>query len=162
MLLTCRVYVLGSIAAVALLIIGSEALAETTQERVHQMSPHVMPFAMSKTVHVFKMTESGGVERVLVRNPQDKEQIALIRQHLRHEAGKFMHGDYSDPARLHGNAMPGLTEMQANAAHIKVAYLEIADGAQITFEARDTRSLTAIHRWFGAQLSEHGTDARAE
>jgi hypothetical protein len=26
----------------------------------------------------------------------------------------------------------------------------------------DLRLLTALHRWFGAQLSEHGADARAE
>lgn len=30
------------------------------------------------------------------------------------------------------------------------------------FETRDLRLLTAIHRWFGAQLSEHGSDVRAE
>lgn len=30
------------------------------------------------------------------------------------------------------------------------------------FSTQDRHLLTAIHRWFGAQLSEHGADARAE
>ena len=160
--LTCRIFISVAVGAAVMLIAGPGAFAESQQEQVHRMSHHVMPFDMAKTVHVFRMTESGGVERVMARDPQDSEQIALIRQHLRHEAEKFQHGDYSDPARLHGSDMPGLAEMQANAAHIRVTYLDVSDGGQITFETTDLHSLTAIHRWFGAQLSEHGRDARAE
>jgi hypothetical protein len=43
-----------------------------------------------------------------------------------------------------------------------VSYAALADGAEITFETTDLRLLTAIHRWFGAQLSEHGSDATSE
>jgi len=161
-ILICRIHILVGITAAAMLITGSGACAESQQEQVHRMSHHVMPFDMAKTVHVFRMTESGGVERVLVRDPQDSEQIALIRQHLRHEADKFQHGDYSDPAHLHGSDMPGLAEVRANAALIRVTYLDVSDGGQISFETTDLHALTAIHRWFGAQLSEHGRDARAE
>jgi len=126
------------------------------------MSHTVMPFDMSKTIHVFKMTESGGVEKVLVRDPADTEQIALIRQHLLHEADRFRHGDYSDPARLHGADMPGLKDLENGAAHIKISYSKLPAGARITFKTGDLHLLTAVHRWFGAQLSEHGADARAE
>jgi len=138
------------------------ALAASSEERIHEMSRHVMPFDMSKTVHIFKMTETGGVEKVVVRDAADTDQIALIRQHLKHEAAKFQRGDYSDPAWLHGADMPGLKELQAHASEIRVSYSELSEGAQITFETEDLRLLTAIHRWFGAQLSEHGADARAE
>ena len=126
------------------------------------MSHEVMPFDMSKTVHIFKMTESGGVERVVVRDSADADQVALIRRHLAHEAGKFQHGDYSDPAKLHGSDMPGLEELEGGASEIKVSYAEVPEGAQITFETESLRLLTAIHRWFGAQLSEHGADAKPE
>lgn len=138
------------------------ACAETPQERVHQKSHHVMPFEMSKTVHVFKMTEAGGIQRVLSRDLGDAGQISLIRQHLKHEAKKFRHGDYSDPSRLHGADMPGLAELQANPSGVKVSYAELPAGARLSFETDDRGLLTAIHRWFGAQLSEHGADARAE
>ncbi|NVK43516.1 MAG: hypothetical protein HWE39_19905 [Oceanospirillaceae bacterium] len=154
--------VLAKFTALALLFVQAGVFAETSQERVHSMSHHVMPFEMAKTVHVFKMTESGGIQRVLARDPSDAEQIALIRQHLKHEAGRFSHGDYSDPANLHGADMPGLADLQANPAAVEVSYSELPAGAQLTFETKDLRLLTAIHRWFGAQLSEHGADARAE
>ena len=140
----------------------AEAPAASSQERIHEMSHHVMPFDMSKTVHIFRMTETGGVEKVLVRDPADTDQIALIRQHLMHEAHKFQRGDYSDPAKLHGANMPGLAELQADPGRIKVTYSALPEGAQITFETDDLGLLTAIHRWFGAQLSEHGADSRAE
>ena len=138
------------------------ALAASSQERIHEMSHHVMPFDMAKTIHIFRMTETGGVEKVLVRDAGDRDQIALIRQHLKHEAVMFQHGNYSDPAKLHGADMPGLEELQADPGRIKVTYAELPEGAQITFETGDLGLLTAIHRWFGAQLSEHGADARAE
>jgi hypothetical protein len=141
---------------------SAAALAQTTQDNVHQMSHGVMPFDMSKTVHIFKMTESGGVQRVIARDPIEADQVALIRQHLQHEAERFQHGDYSDPAMLHGRLMPGLTELQNGGSHIKVSYSSVSAGAEITFETTDLHLLTAIHRWFGAQLSEHGADARAE
>jgi len=150
------------VTAVLLLLSASMAFAQTPQEHVHAMSHEVMPFDMSKTVHIFKMTESGGVERVVVRDSADADQVALIRRHLELEAGKFQHGDYSDPAKLHGSDMPGLEELEEGASEIKVSYAEVPEGAQITFETKSLRLLTAIHRWFGAQLSEHGADAKPE
>lgn len=145
------------------LLLGCPILmAQTPQERVHKMSHTVMPFDMSKTVHIFKMTETGGIEKVLARNPRETGQIALIRQHLKREAEKFQRGDYSDPARLHGKDMPGLKELESSAGLITITYSELPAGAQITFKTQSLHLLTAIHRWFGAQLSEHGADARAE
>lgn len=140
----------------------SAVFAQTPQEHVHQMSHSVMPFDISKTLHIFRMTESGGVEQVVARDPGDTSQVSLIRQHLKHEAGRFQRGDYSDPAKLHGAGMPGLKELQAGASHIKISYMELPAGAAITFQTTDIHLLTAIHRWFGAQLSEHGADAKAE
>ena len=151
-----------SVLAVSLLLVGSTTLAQTQQEHVHRMSHGVMPFEMSKTLHVFKMTESGGIQQVVVRNAHDVDQVPLIRQHLKHEAERFQHGDYSDPSILHGADMPGLKELQTGASHITIAYSELPTGAAITFKTTDLHLLTAIHRWFGAQLSEHGADAKAE
>lgn len=144
------------------LINSADLLAETPQAHVHQMAHSVMPFDLSKSVHIFKMTESGGVQKVIAKDPGATDQIALIRQHLRHEAERFQQGDYSDPAKLHGADMPGLKDLQSGASHIRVSYSALPSGAEITFETTDLHLLTALHRWFGAQLSEHGADARAE
>jgi len=157
-----KTFILSMVTAAILLFAHSGTLAETKQEQVHHMSHHVMPFEMSKTIHIFRMTESGGVQKVLAREPGEAHQIMLIRQHLRDEAKKFGQGDYSDPAKLHGADMPGLAELRANPSKVQVSYAELPAGAQLKFETRDLNLLTAIHRWFGAQLSEHGADARSE
>ncbi len=134
----------------------------TRQEHVHRMGHTVMPFDLSKVMHVFEMTESGGVMRVEAKDPGASRRIALIQQHLQHEAARFQQGDYGDPAKLHGAGMPGLAELEAGAPEIRVTYTPLPAGAQIAFETTDLHLLTAVHRWFGAQLSEHGADARAE
>ena len=146
----------------ALLLRVAPALGQSTQEHVHQLAPGVMPFDISRTVHIFRMTEAGGVQRVIAKDPGDRDQVALIRQHLRHEAERFRRGDFSDPAKLHGETMPGLAELQIGASQLEVSYNSLPDGAEMIFETSDLHLVTAIHRWFGAQLSEHGADARAE
>jgi len=90
------------------------------------------------------MTESGGVQRVIAKDPSATDQIALIQQHLQHEAERFQHGDYSDPAMLHGADMPRLKDLQAGASHIKVSYAVLPSGAEITFETTDLHLLTAL------------------
>jgi hypothetical protein len=145
-----------------LLLIGSACHAQTPQQHVHSMAHSVMPFDMAKTLHIFRMTAIGGVQSVVAKDAGASDQIAMIRQHLRHEATQFEAGNYADPAALHGADMPGLKEVQAGARSISVSFAELPSGASITFEAQDIHLITAIHRWFGAQLSEHGADARAE
>ena len=157
-----RFYGLLEMVAVLLLLGGSTVCAQTKQEHVHQMAHQVMPFDVSMTLHIFRMTESGGVQRVVARDPSDAAQVLLIRQHLKRETEKFQRGDYSDPAALHGTDMPGLKELQRGFSHIKVSYAEVPAGGAITFRTTDLPLLTAVHRWFGAQLSEHGADAKAE
>lgn len=155
-------YLAQFVVGIVVLTSSANLLAETRQAHVHQMAHSVMPFDISKTIHIFKMTESGGVQKVIAKDPGATDQIALIRQHLQHEAEKFQKGDFSDPAKLHGADMPGIRELQAGASRIKVSYTTLPSGAEITFETTDLHLLTALHRWFGAQLSEHGADARAE
>ena len=148
--------------AVFLAIGCSVALAQSTQEHVHHMGAGVMPFDLAKTTHVFRMTDTGGVQRVIVKDASDADQIAMIQQHLKHEADAFQRGEYADPAMLHGADMPGLKDLQSGAKRIKVLYSALPNGAEINFKTMDRHLLTAVHRWFGAQLSEHGADALAE
>ncbi|MGY5449386.1 hypothetical protein ACVFI8_00270 [Agarivorans sp. MS3-6] len=136
--------------------------AETTQQHIHEMSHHVMPFAMSETTHVFTMTEQGGVMSVIAKDASASDQVSLIQRHLTHQAKLFSQGDYSAPASLHGDTMPGLKTLQQRASELRVLYTATPEGANIEFKTTDLTLITAIHRWFGAQLSEHGADARAE
>jgi hypothetical protein len=83
-----------------------------------------MPFDISKTVPMVKMTESGGIQRVVAKDPSDNDQMRLIRRHLMQEAEKFQRGDFSDPAKLHGDGLPGLRELQAGASRISISYTD--------------------------------------
>ncbi len=129
------------------------------QAMVHNMGGHVMPFDLNQTTHIFEMTESGGIQQVIAKGPGDKGQITLIQQHLQHEAMRFRAGDFSDPTSLHGADMPGVRELARGSAQLKVEYAALPNGAQVTFTTQDLQLITAIHRSFGAQLSDHGSDA---
>jgi len=136
--------------------------AQTTQEHVHGHGHEVMPFDLSRTLHIFQMTEDGGIQQVVMRGDVvDAEQVRLIQHHLMMEAAAFQKGEFTDPARLHGPEMPGLPELQSGAKRVQISYRALPVGAEIRFKTKDIRLITAIHRWFGAQLSEHGADARA-
>ena len=68
-----------------------------------------MPFSLDKTSHLFIKTENGGLQKVNVKDKDDIEQIKLIRRHLLKICEDFKIGNYSDPIKIHGEQMPGLT-----------------------------------------------------
>ena len=119
----------------------------------------VMPFDLDKTTHVFEPAGHGGRQMVLAKDATDSEQIALIRTHLLSEAEKFRRGDFSDPAAIHGPQMPGLAELEAGAARIDVQYTETLAGAQIVYTTDEPALVDALHRWFAAQIADHGDHA---
>lgn len=149
-----RVFAALLIAAATL----APASAHTRQQMIHERSAHVMPFSMDATMHQFKPTSYGGFMAVTV-HVHDAKQVALVRAHLKKEAAAFARGDYSDPAYIHGKTMPGLAELSAGATRIVVRYSQLDDGARIDFRTTDPQLVTALHRWFAAQVSDHGHDA---
>jgi hypothetical protein len=118
----------------------------------------VMPFDIARSVHVFKATNDGGSMEVVSRDG-DAAQISLIRRHLQREAAAFAKGDYSDPAAIHGAAMPGLDELETGADRIRVQFTPTRRGANLRFSSDDPRLVAAIHAWFAAQTHDHGPDA---
>jgi hypothetical protein len=151
------------LAAACLLALATVAPAQTVREHVHHHGHEVMPFDLARTVHVFRMTEDGGTQKVIVRGEQpDPEQVRLVQHHLAMEAAQFRQGNFADPMHLHGAGMPGLREMQAAAPKMQITYSPLPNGGEIRFRTSDIALVTVVHRWFGAQLSEHGADARLE
>ncbi len=127
--------------------------------RVAARGTQVMPFNLDTTMHRFEPTVKGGIQQVTAHDPDDTEQIRLIRTHLQDEATKFRGGDFSDPATIHGTTMPGLAELRTGAGQIEVQYRDLPAGGQITYTTDDPALIRAIHRWFDAQLSDHGEHA---
>lgn len=129
------------------------------QAMIHERGSTVMPFNLSKTTHVFNKTQSGGVQRITVdkdSNGQDEQQI---RSHMEIIAEEFEHGNFTDPATLHGESMPGLATLQERHNSLNVMYREVEGGAQITYASQDDVVVRAVHDWFDAQLRDHGSDA---
>jgi len=129
------------------------------QDAVAERGAKVMPFALDKSLHVFDKTETGGVQQVVAKQAGDTEQVNLIRQHLQHIAASFAQGDFSGPARIHGDQMPGLAELSAGAKGLKVEYSDLPQGGQIVYSSARPDLVQAIHRYFDAQLSDHGRHA---
>ncbi len=149
------------VAVMALLVLLFSAVnaVDDRQAEVRERGAEVMPFALADTMHVFEKMPNGGVQRVLAR-PGHADQIAPIRAHLQNIAQQFETRDFSGPAHIHGDSMPGLAELRSAAkGDLSVVFRELSDGAEITYTGSSEDLRAAIHRWFDAQLSDHGHDA---
>jgi len=133
----------------------------TRQAQVAARGAQVMPFDLEQTVHVFQRLEDGGRQTVTVKDPANAQQIALIQSHLQHEADKFRRGDFSDPAKIHGDDMPGLAELKTGFAQIEIRYTDLPNGGEIRYRTANPALVAALHLWFGAQVSDHGRHAVA-
>jgi hypothetical protein len=120
-----------------------------------------MPFELDATTHTFTKTSDGGTQSVTADDPHDEGQIRLIREHLRTERENFARGDFDDPAAIHGHDMEGVAELRAGYGDIAVAYVDLPDGAELTYTTADPELVEAIHAWFDRQVADHGADARA-
>ncbi|MBS0375601.1 MAG: aspartate carbamoyltransferase [Proteobacteria bacterium] len=139
---------------------GEEATAQR-RSAVAERGAAVMRFDLARTTHRFDDEPGGGTETVTARDPADAAQTALIRAHLASEAGRFARGDFSDPAAIHGESMPGLATLRSAGTALRVEYHEVRDGAALHFASADAAIVGAIHAWFAAQRSDHGAHGHA-
>lgn len=146
---------------VAVLVAVPAACGQSRQETVAERGREVMPFDLDATTHEFVKAPDGGAQTVTSDDPDDATQVALVREHLLAEADAFRAGDFDDPVAIHGPEMPGVAEMAAGAGDIVVAYDEVAAGARLTYSTDDPHLVDAIHRWFDAQVDDHGAHAMA-
>lgn len=130
------------------------------QAIVAERGKDVMPFSLQATTHIFTPTDTGGNQRVVAKKVNDAKQVTLVRQHLKEIKTQFEKGDFSGPTHIHGQEMPGLAALQAaQPGQIQIAYRDVKGGADLTYKTANPELVTALHAWFDAQLSDHGTDA---
>ena len=130
------------------------------QTEVSQRGKEVMPFTLAATTHIFAKSETGGAQQVVTKAAGDDAQAKLIRQHLQEIKAQFLKGDFSGPTHIHGWSMPGLAELKAaKPGQIAIEYRDIKDGAELIYKTSDAKTVAALHKWFDAQLSDHGKDA---
>lgn len=108
----------------------------------------VMPFDLNATTHIFTKTSTGGVQRVVAKDPGDPIQVGLIRKHLTEIREQFVKGDFSGPSHIHGRGMPGLAQLQsAKPGQVKLAYSDVPGGAQVTYLTSVPELVSALHFW---------------
>ncbi len=142
---------------------GSDADSDLAarQALVAEAGAQVMPFDLDQTTHIFTNTETGGIQDVVADDPSDSATIDQIRLHLAEEADKFATGDFSDPEQIHGPAMPGLATLKDRYAEIEIDLTQTNIGATLRYVTQDADLVAAIHDWFAAQTSDHGSHAES-
>jgi len=141
---------------------AAQAADPRRQAEVASRGADVMPFSLKATTHVFTKTAEGGTQRVIAKSPADAQQVKLVREHLHGIRAEFLKGDFSGPSHIHGNEMPGLAELKAaKPGEVTIAYKDVVGGAELSYRAADAKLTAALHKWFDAQLSDHGADAMA-
>ncbi len=154
---------IASLSAALLIAVSAQAVEKAGDARldeIAQRGSHVMPFNLEQTTHIFSKTEKGGLQQVIAKDSSNVEQIKLIREHLSKISKEFVQGDFSNPAKIHGENMPGLAELKtAKPDQIKVIYKELPNGAEIDYSTDVPKLIEAIHQWFDAQLSDHARHA---
>ncbi|MEL0083543.1 MAG: aspartate carbamoyltransferase [Gammaproteobacteria bacterium] len=146
--------------SVAVPALAVEKASEQRLDEVAQRGSHVMPFNLEQTTHVFSKTEKGGLQQVIAKDDSNIDQIRLIREHLSKISQEFKQGDFADPEKIHGEGMPGLSELRrAQPGQIKIVYKDLANGAEIDYSTDNAKLIETIHKWFDAQLRDHSRHA---
>jgi len=158
---------MGKLLSMTLILMVCSAQAEQTanESRLDQVASRgalVMPFDLAQTTHIFSKTPQGGIQQVIVKDKANQPQIRLIRKHLSQIAQAFAQGDFSSPAKIHGETMPGLDSLRkANSEQLQIHFQDLPNGGQITYISKDPQLINALHQWFDAQLSDHARHAQS-
>jgi hypothetical protein len=106
------------------------------------------------STHLFDALPDGGrIEFLYDRD--DPEAIATIREHLQEIQAAFSAGDFSTPAFVHAQEVPGADVMAARADHIEYAYSELPRGGELRLTTDDPETLDAIRAFMAFQRDDH-------
>jgi hypothetical protein len=125
--------------------------------QVDARGDHVMGFDHTKTMHHFRLTESGGVIDVSANDPEDAASRDAIRTHLAHIAALFAEGDFEAPMLIHDRVPPGVPVMQRDEKSIRWTYEETSAGGRVLATTKDAAALSAIHEFLRFQIEDHRT-----
>lgn len=120
----------------------------------------VMGVDQYTSVHRFDAIADGGrIE--LQRDRDDTVGVATIRAHLRSIARAFAAGDFTAPATVHLESVPGVTTMRTRRAAIHYAVTDLPRGAALRIRSTDPKAVAAIHRFLAYQRQAHRTEPGA-
>lgn len=134
-----------------------KSTAGMSHEQMNRRGDDVMGFDHNKTTHHFRLLPQGGTIEITANSPEDTESRDQIRSHLTHISQKFAAGDFNAPMLIHGQTPPGVPVMQKLKGEIEYRFEETELGATIRIETKNTKALSAIHKFLKFQIKEHKT-----
>jgi len=127
---------------------------DTAFNSMQQRGKQAMGVDQYTSTHKFDSFPTGGrIE--LQRDNDDSAGVAAIRAHIRDIARAFKSGDFSTPAFVHMQAVPGTKEMAALRSKIAYQVHDLPRGAELHITTSDSSALTAIHQFMAFQRGEH-------
>jgi hypothetical protein len=107
----------------------------------------------TSTHHFEALPDGGRIE--LQRDVDDSAGVLQIRTHLQEIAKAFAAGDFSTPAFVHMQDVPGTKVMAAKRAAITYSYHELPRGGEVRIQTTDAVALAAIHEFLAFQRKDH-------
>jgi len=108
------------------------------------------------STHQFDVLPDGGrIE--LQRNVDDPAGIATIRAHLQDIAKAFGSGDFSTPAFVHMQTVPGAPVLAARRRLITYAFTPLPRGGALRITTTDPEALAAVAQFMAFQQIDHRT-----
>jgi hypothetical protein len=106
------------------------------------------------SLHRFDALRDGGrIE--LRRDRDDSVGTAVIREHMRAIARAFASGDFTTPAMVHLQTVPGADVMRERRRAIRYESIDLPRGAALRIRSSDPVAVAAIHRFLAFQRREH-------
>jgi hypothetical protein len=129
---------------------GSDSAFAALQKRGMQ----AMGVDQYTSTHRFDALPDGGrIE--LQRDVDDTAGVAQIRRHLQEIAKAFASGDFSTPAFVHMQDVPGTKVMAAKRGVISYTYRELPRGGEVRIVTTDPQALEAVREFMAFQRHDH-------
>ncbi|TVP60047.1 MAG: hypothetical protein EA351_01000 [Gemmatimonadales bacterium] len=99
------------------------------------------------------IADGGRIE--FVHDGQDEEAVETIRAHLQEIRTAFGEGDFSIPAFVHDQVVPGTDRMAERKDRIEFRYRDLPGGGELRMVTSDPEALEAIHEFMAFQRDDH-------
>jgi len=143
------------LAAIAVFLSAPAAHGQdTSYAALQKRGRQAMGVDQYTSTHKFDALSDGG--RIELQSDKgDSVSIATIRGHIRDIAIAFKSGDFSTPAFVHMQTVPGTKVMAAKHAVITYEPHDLSRGAELRIRTKDSDALAAIHQFMAFQRSDH-------
>jgi hypothetical protein len=133
---------------------GARGKADSAFTAMQSRGKTAMGVDQYSSTHQFDALADGGrIE--LQRDVDDSAGVAQIRRHLQEIAKAFASGDFTTPAFVHMQAVPGTEVMAAKRGAITYTYRELPRGGEVRIVTKDREALRAIHEFMAFQRQDH-------